>query len=58
MSDEKPIDEDDVQQDSPAEALSEVADPEGTVDEDVLANRIIAAPAAQGGGGVPIAIKE
>ena len=54
MSDKKQIDDSDVQQDSPAEAMSEVTDPDGMVNEDVAANRIIVAPAAQGGGAVPI----
>ncbi len=55
MSDPEHIDDSDLQQDSPAEAVAEVTDPDGQVDEDVQANRIIAAPGPQGGLAVPIA---
>jgi len=58
MNDEKQIDDSDVQQDSPAEAMSEVTDPDGQIDEDLKANRVIVAPAAQGGGTVPIVGKQ
>jgi hypothetical protein len=53
MKDKKHIDDSDIQQDSPAEALSEVTDPDGSVDEDLRANRAIVAPLGNGQGTVP-----
>jgi hypothetical protein len=58
MSDEKQIDESDVQQDSPAEAMSEVTDPDGQVDDDIMANRVIAVAPAGAASGPGVVVVE